>query len=222
MVSASKLDLSTIRLFVFDFDGTLVQSNAIKRSLFYELTADIAGSAALLDALLRAEPPLDRHGIFRALADKVPGLDPQALTTAYTAACEARIAAAPEVPGAFTLLSALRNAGRFCVVNSATPEAALRSLVSRMPMGPLLQAVYGRPAGKVENIGRAMDLAGATPERTVVIGDGEADRQAALAAGCGFIGVKSDNNDFQEPPTLLLRDLRELIAACSLKRRAEG
>jgi beta-phosphoglucomutase-like phosphatase (HAD superfamily) len=76
------IDLSNIRLFVFDFDGTLVQSNAIKRNAFYDIAKQYIGSSALLDDLLKAKPPLDRYGICRALAERFDGADATALADA--------------------------------------------------------------------------------------------------------------------------------------------
>lgn len=204
-------DLSATRLFVFDFDGTLVQSNAIKRAAFYEVTAEFPGSGALLDELLQADPPLDRYGICRVLAARLPGIDPEALAAAYTAHCEAQIAVAPEVPGAFDLLAALKERGRTSVISSATPETPLRALVSRLPIAPLVGAVYGRPASKPENMRRAMAWARVSAPQAVVIGDGEADRRAAIAAGCAFVGVESDNNDFAAPTSPLVARLDQLI-----------
>lgn len=205
------IDLSNIRLFVFDFDGTLVQSNAIKRNAFYDVARQYAGSGALLDELLNTKPPLDRYGICRALAERFDGADAAALADAYTSLCEEQIAVAPEVPGALKLLAALQDAGRFCAINSATPEEALGALVARLPIAPFVHAVLGAPTSKVDNIRRAMGLAGANAQQTVMVGDGPADRHAAAEAGCAFVGVGIDNAHFSPPLPMAVSRLDELI-----------
>lgn len=205
------MDLSRIKLFVFDFDGTLVQSNAIKRSTFYDVSVDITGASEALDELFRTASHLDRHGVFRALAERLGGLDADGLAEAYTALCEARIAAAPEVPGAGRLLARLRDKGRRAVVNSSTPLAALRRCVPRCAFGSFVDAIYGEPPGKLDNLRAAMGASGAAPEDTVVIGDGEGDRGSAAEAGCAFIAVASDDNNFVEPPRLIVQRLDPLI-----------
>ena len=81
-----------IRCAVFDFDGTLVMSNDIKREGFFAVTAEIAGGRAAMEALL-ADPPGDRYAIFAAFAARF-GLDAGELAEAYGAWCEAAILAA--------------------------------------------------------------------------------------------------------------------------------
>ena len=205
-------DLSAVRLFVFDFDGTLVASNAIKRESFYDVTAGIEGAAAVLKELFRTVPHLDRYGIFREFARRVPGSDGDALASAYTERCTARILAAPEVPGAARLLQALGESGRISVIVSSTPQAPLRELVKRMPIAPLVAAVYGEPVSKPNNLAAAMAAAGADAQATVVHGDGESDRRAADGAGCTFVAVHGDHNDFAAPPRWAVRRLDEIVA----------
>lgn len=205
------IDLSNIRLFVFDFDGTLVQSNAIKRNAFYDIAKQYAGSSALLDDLLKAKPPLDRYGVCRALAERFDGADAAVLADAYTAFCDEQIAVAPEVPGALKLLAALQDAGRYCAINSATPEAALRALVARLPVAPFVHAVLGAPTSKANNVRRAMEIAGVNAQQTVIIGDSPADQHAAAENNCAFVGVGIDNANFSPPVPMVVSRLDELI-----------
>ena len=49
------------------FDGTLVESNEIKRRVFYEVTEDIIGAASVLDEFFSASYSGDRYNIFDLL-----------------------------------------------------------------------------------------------------------------------------------------------------------
>lgn len=206
------IDLRAIRLFVFDFDGTLVQSNAIKRNTFYEITAGMPSAHAKLEGLFETKPHLDRYGICFELSKIIEGLDAAALAREYTMRCEDQILAAPEVSGALETLKTLRRKGRITVINSATPEIPLRQLVSRMSIGPLIHATYGEPVSKVDNLRKAMTLANCAAFETVVVGDGERDRRSADQMNCAFIAVASDDNAFSASPKNMVRRLDELIA----------
>jgi phosphoglycolate phosphatase len=205
------IDLYDIRLFVFDFDGTLVRSNAIKRDTFYDIASGYAGASTLLDKLLKANPPLDRYEICHALAKRFDSADADSLADAYTTLCEKRIIAAPEVPGALKLLATLRDAGRFCAINSATPENALRKLVSRLPIAPFVHLVMGAPTGKADNIRRAMEIMDVLRQQTVMVGDGAADQHAAAEAGCAFVGVTGGNMKFPLPAPIVISRLDKLM-----------
>jgi phosphoglycolate phosphatase-like HAD superfamily hydrolase len=130
------------------------------------------------------------------LAKRVEDVDFEAVCNAYTRLCHERILSGDEVPGAFELMKALCDTGRVCMVNSATPQAPLRDLIEQSRFAPLVRAIYGMPGGKLHNLKQAMTSAGAQPDKTVMIGDGEDDRIAAKRAGCEFIGVASDNIDY--------------------------
>lgn len=82
-----------IRVIAFDFDGTIVDSNSIKRSAFYEVVADIPGAALALDRILISPESGDRHDVFHALDAllRPTNIDPETLARAYGAKCEAGI-----------------------------------------------------------------------------------------------------------------------------------
>jgi len=56
-----------IKCVVFDFDGTLVKSNEIKRRVFYEVTEDIVDAVPVLDELFSVPDSGDRYNIFDLL-----------------------------------------------------------------------------------------------------------------------------------------------------------
>ena len=48
---------------VFDFDGTLVESNPIKRGVYFEILAETPGSGPVVETVLRENPGADRRGV---------------------------------------------------------------------------------------------------------------------------------------------------------------
>lgn len=56
-----------------------------------------------------------------------------------------------------------------------------------------------------------MTLCEATPETTVMIGDGEADRVGAAEAKCRFLAIRSDQNDFSSAPPYMAENLSQVI-----------
>ena len=99
-----------IKCVVFDFDGTLVKSNEIKRRVFYEVTEDIVGAGPVLDELFSVPDSGDRYNIFDALIKNLKlgqevGISAVYLSDLYTKICEHKISEAPEACGAFNTLT---------------------------------------------------------------------------------------------------------------------
>lgn len=201
------------RCFVFDFDGTLVQSNRIKYETYFDTVRELPGAERVLEAILDDPKPTDREQVFQRLVARLGVGDPNALAAAYTRYCEDRIARCPEVPGARRLLQALRLDARLAFVNSGTPENALVDAVRVLGLEPYFKGVFGRPTSKVENLVRAFRVGSVVAAECLVIGDSESDRAAAAQAGCPFVGVRSDANDFSIRPRFLVDDLMPMLNA---------
>ena len=106
------MKISTV---VFDFDGTLVDSNAIKRRGFFDVVADEPASAARMQAVLTTAQG-DRYTIFESYvasrsASGFKWPDADALVMRYSDYVDARVSKAPEMPGASEMLRGLHQAG---------------------------------------------------------------------------------------------------------------
>ena len=182
-----------IRALVFDFDGTLVPLNELKRRAFAETVAAIPGAGARVEALVAANPFSDRHMVFAELCRQIPDCgDPEALAASYGAICEDRIVPLlieSELGSLFARLCAGATSLYLC---SATPRDALRRIVERGGLGGYLAAVHGAPESKIDALHAIMREGGFRADEIAVIGDGENDRAAAQAAGCRFIAVLPD------------------------------
>jgi phosphoglycolate phosphatase-like HAD superfamily hydrolase len=211
-----------IRCVVFDFDGTLVDSNEIKRRAFFEVLRPFDPSGSCVERALAAPDPGDRFDVMRAVAAALAEVDrlpperspeawAQAWARAYGRACEEAIAAAREIPGAGETLRWLAERGATLFVSSATPREALAQVVARRGLAGLFAEVHGRPAGKPEHLSAIAQRTGAAPHEIVMVGDGEDDRQAAQGFGCAFVGVdREGGRRFAVPPRHRIADLHAL------------
>ena len=59
-----------IRCVAFDFDGTLVDSNAVKRSAYFEVARCEDPGGRLVSAVLAERPHADRHEVLRVVAQR--------------------------------------------------------------------------------------------------------------------------------------------------------
>ena len=210
-----------IRCVVFDFDGTLVDSNRIKQEGFYAVVKNVPNGAGVLDELFASATVGDRYDIFRRFAERIGSAQgyrdgaawAALLAQRYTDRCEALIATCPERPGAEAALLRLRESGRAVYISSATPEADLIRLVRRRGLDVLFNGVLGGPRGKAENLRQIMAREGVKADEVAVIGDGEDDRRAAAEVGCPFIAVGRAIAESGTLDEIVLNHLSELVDA---------
>lgn len=201
-----------IRVVVFDFDGTLVNSNAIKREGFFRLAARYPKGTATMAAVI--ETAGDRGSILSAFAGRMATagvhLDVDELVASYGAQVDAAVAAAPEMQGASDLLVNLRHAGLRLYLCSATPIASLLTILNtRGGWTVLFSGIHGAPKSKIEILRKIREAESASGDDMVVVGDGIDDARAASLVGTQFIAVGSGSYAATDPdvPMLSLHDV---------------
>lgn len=175
---------------VFDFDGTLVDSNRIKREMFFEIAGQRHDGFHVME-LVYARAPGDRFAIWQSWAIEM-GAD-QALAedmvAAYSTAVDKAVATAPEMPGATSMLVALRARGLSLIVSSATPRANLVPIIDARGWLGHFDMIHGAPETKVDILTRNVVPQAGAASRVAVVGDGGDDRDSARVAGCRFYPV---------------------------------
>lgn len=210
----------------FDFDGTLVRSNAIKRDCFYEGVAGLPGAAEVLDELFANGFQGDRHAVFAEVVGRLDAAgardlpDPSDLAAAYGRSVHARIAGAPEVPGARDALARLKAAGKRLFLISATPQAPLEAVVEARGLLRFFDALLGAPTGKAEHLRRIMQTDGHAAKEIVMVGDGRDDQEAAALIGCRFIAVTAEPKEPLTDVETSIPDLRPLLGLLGLDEPA--
>ena len=210
-----------IKCVVFDFDGTLVKSNEIKRRVFYEVTEDIVDAVPVLDELFSVPDSGDRYNIFDLLIKNLKlvqevGVTASYLSSLYTKICEHRISEAPEVCGAFNALTELKKIKVKMFVSSATPTNTLQRIIGMRGWSELFDGIMGSPDSKEDHLRSILFSNNYSLSEVVYIGDSEVDQKAALLIGCKFIGIGKNWNRFDSRPEVLLDTLEKIIKELKL------
>ena len=181
-----------IKVVVFDFDGTLVDSNSIKHRTFDEVVADLPGGPEAL-ALARRTGG-DRYRMFADVARRLGGEETLGaqLATEYTRRCLRGIAWAPERRGAAAALRTLSKRGIKIWVNSSTPRQDLPALLQARGILRFTAGVLGAPRSKAYNLRTILLQEQAKPREAVVVGDGRDDETAARRVGAWSVAITAE------------------------------
>ena len=212
---------------VFDFDGTLVDSNAVKREGYCAAFGGIPGSTAAVAAALRKYPDRDRRFIVAWVVERLRSSGTVDASTAgalgnralrrYSRFCFEGVSRAPEFRGVAGTLPRLASRYRIAV-NSGTQQRQLRRLVMAREWGRYCELVVGTPATKVENLERIRRRFQIRSDQIVLVGDGESDADAAGRFGCTFLRVAFDASPPPQERTRCVRRFSALPTAISSLR----
>ena len=180
-----------IEFVMFDADGVLFDS----------IESNIAYYNAIFSQL--GEPPLNREEELRSISYSAEDMF-KARTGQDAARLESMRAIARELDGStfFKMLKPpldlrpfmLDLRTRYRLGLATNRSATVPALVMHLQLNDIFHAIASvldrvapKPAPDILHL--CMQRAGASPERTVYVGDSPIDREAALAAGTHFIGI---------------------------------
>lgn len=185
----------SIQVIVFDFDGTLVDSNRLKYDAFFELFPADGRYRRIVCDVLAADPEATRFVVLAEMLKRIrqeglrdDGLSPEALAERYNLAVVARVKACPPMPEAAAVLEKL--SPRYAVyLSSTTPQTALEEILIYRNWRRFFKDVFGYPNRKTATLQHILMREATAPTQILVVGDGESDRCAAAAAGCAFFKI---------------------------------
>jgi phosphoglycolate phosphatase-like HAD superfamily hydrolase len=216
--------MTKIKILVFDFDGTLVDSNAIKHDAYFELfNKDVATKSVVAENISR-KPRWDViEDILRAL-EKGNLLEFEDIKEEvergmqkYGEIIEKEIINSNGLNGSFKALWKLIKKYKI-YINSGTPTKPLKKVVQKLvdrKKIPQLAGVFGRKGGdetatKIVNLEKIRKAENASMESLVMIGDDLCDLESARIFGCKFIGIPNERNVWENESFPLLTDYKNL------------
>ena len=205
--SLQQLELQSINHFVFDFDGTLVDSNKLKRDAFFDLALKLPNGLEAMQTIYENSVG-DRWEIWAAWCKelKLPSQSYKKYVDSYSDLVDKRVTYASEKSGATRLLRTLQRNGKQATLSSATPMDSLQKIVSERGWSCYFEGVFGTPQTKLETLSSYVIPFSRSVSEVIVIGDGELDFQSSSQVGCLFLPV----GDFYIPDCELDGPLAEL------------
>ena len=188
--------LQRARALVFDFDGTLVNSNEIKWRAFERCFAEFPEHREQIGAYCRAHHHAPRWEKFRHVYERMLELPytpviEAALHARFDDATTEQIIQAPEIPGATQFLAA--SVRRYTTaLLSNTPHDTLLQIVSRRGWQRFFSIIQGAPNNKTVWLKRFQAQQSLRDDEVVYFGDTQEDAEAAQQAGCIFVGVANE------------------------------
>lgn len=178
---------------IFDFDGTLVDSNQVKSEAFKTFARNIAPQSEEIMEGILAKPHGGRYDVwkrfFGAIDWRIAEDDLRQLTREFSDNLNQRVINCPEVYKASRCLTELRHNKVYIAINSATPLIDLKIVMKGRQWSHLVDDLFGGPATKTMNIKNILIKTGLHSENVVVFGDGEDDLLSAESIGCRFYAV---------------------------------
>lgn len=203
------------RALVFDFDGTLVDSNSIKWRAFELCFGEFPDRLEEILAYCRGHHHTPRGEKFRYVYERILGLP---FTSEVEAALQGRFAGettrqiieAPEIPGATCFL---RTATRrqITAALSSTPHETLLHILGERGWREYFGVIQGAPVHKAAWLQAFRERRGLQGNDVVFFGDTPEDASAARAAGWTFIAVVKD-----KPPGDVTHSIPDFVGLLAL------
>ncbi|WAC08176.1 MAG: HAD hydrolase-like protein [Thermodesulfobacteriota bacterium] len=189
-----------IRSIVFDFDGTLIDSNRLKYEAYFELFTDQGHQAQIIREVLSENFEQTRYVILEKIVRRLGIKDHtymksrvSKLAEQYNDIVVAGAKTCPEKIGAEKTLKKLAAIYRL-YVSSTTPESSLKEIIRFRKWDGYFCGVFGYPHKKTETLLRIMALEKLRSDEVLVVGDGESDRESAVKNACPFVHVTEGFN----------------------------
>lgn len=186
------------RMAVFDFDGTLVDSNPIKQRAFAECFAEFPQQLEDILRYCHGHHHTPRGDKFRDVYERIlkrpytPEVD-AALHERFEAVTTQQIIDAPEIPGATAWLQWVSDR-RPTALLSSTPQSVLEHLVEQRGWAPYFTTIQGAPVDKAAWLSEERRCRSLESQAAIFFGDTIEDAQSAREAQWVFIGVGSSFN----------------------------
>lgn len=202
---------------IFDFDGVLVDSVAVKTESFAALYEDYGSDVQrrVVDYHLQNKG-ISREKKFVYYQQELIGgnTDEETLTSLakkFADLVKHRVITCDEIAGSGAVLRWFDKKVPMYVA-SGTPELELKEIISARGLDRYFQEICGSPKSKIDILATIIASGNYDRSRCVMVGDARTDFAAAEENKCRFIGVGSEAEMEFPANTVVLPDLTGFVA----------
>ena len=184
--------VESAKAIVFDFDGTLVDSNEVKWSGFEHVFSEFSDHMAAISTYCRGSNHTIRGEKFRFVCEQIlhveytPELE-RSLHERYAAYTTEGVARAPEIPGAADFVRQVSD--RPTALLSSTPHEILLEILRRKDWSSMFKTIRGAPVVKRDWLSGYRETIGCAARDILFFGDTDEDAASAREFGCEFVRV---------------------------------
>lgn len=179
------------KCFVFDFDGTIVDSNTLKKSLFFEILNNFDVDISLLEKEISIDGK-SRNEIIRNMLFNYPEHNKVEAIRQYSKKSREAISSLKPNNFFFQIIEYCINNSIYLVLSSNTPENELIKIVKEMKIFKLFDEINGNPKSKTETLNKIIINNKFKSSEILVIGDGISDKESASENETDFHFVKNN------------------------------
>jgi phosphoglycolate phosphatase-like HAD superfamily hydrolase len=195
------VDLKSNKVIVFDFDGTLIDSNQLKYDAFFKLFPSDDLHKKIVTEVLSEILEESRYVILREIIKRLntemneDELDNnvQVLAAKYNVIVVDDAKHCKEKPGAKEVLELFSKRYNL-YLNSTTPETSLKDIVKHRKWENYFCDIFGYPNDKTLVLLDIIKTESINPDELLVVGDGKSDRDSANSVKCAFLQINNDNS----------------------------
>ena len=191
-----------LKVIVFDFDGTLIDSNQLKYDAYYKLFPLDDFHKRIITEVLSVIFEKSRYVILKEIVRRVNSLivneyeldnRVQVLATEYNDLVVDGAKHCKEKPGAEEALESLSKRYKL-YLNSTTPEASLKDIVTYRKWEDYFCDIFGYPNDKASVLFDIIERESINPDELLVVGDGKSDKDSANSVKCDFFRISNDSS----------------------------
>lgn len=197
------MNLSTIKVCIFDVNGVLIDSNRANARAMARSFTDDPATLHLIEELYLELTGIDRGSKIRIIQERVmrrpfEGDEFELRWERFKRLSRESMARAPLIPGCREVLARLGELEKIRVALSNTPLAELRETLASRRLDSLLDIIRGGGDWpKSESLVRLLTEFGFEAGRCLFMGDGKGDLAAAEHAGVPFVAVDGGTGEFE-------------------------